>query len=83
MLVTQFHTSILASCHYVTEIENAFKSNEGLLLDYEAVIRRMEENMMEYNEYILQKTEFYAVCQSGRRWGDTKDQGDTLPASGG
>lgn len=53
--------------HYVTEIENAFKSNEGLLLDYEAVIRRMEENMMEYNEYILQRTEFYAVCQSGRR----------------
>ncbi|XP_050736724.1 laminin subunit beta-1-like isoform X4 [Eriocheir sinensis] len=57
----------LGKLNSLREIENEFKSNEGLLLDYEAVIRRMEENMMEYNEYILERTEFYAVCQSTRR----------------
>uniref|UniRef100_A0A0P4W557 Laminin subunit beta-1 n=1 Tax=Scylla olivacea TaxID=85551 RepID=A0A0P4W557_SCYOL len=53
--------------HALRDIETNFKTNEGLLLDYEKVIQAMEEDMTEYNEYILQKTEFYAVCQSGRR----------------
>lgn len=67
MIVVSYLSLIPFPIIIVTEIENAFKTNEGLLLDYESVIRQMEEDMMEYNEYILQRTEFYAVCQSGRR----------------
>ncbi|XP_071527686.1 laminin subunit beta-1 isoform X6 [Panulirus ornatus] len=49
------------------EMEGVFQNNEIILENYEEVIRRMEVNMVEYHEYILQQTEFYATCQSGRR----------------
>lgn len=49
------------------EIEKTFKTNEGLLINYEAIIRRMEVNMMEYHEYILQRAEYYSRCTSDSR----------------
>ena len=65
----------------VADIETDFMTNENLLLDYEGVIQAMEEDMTEYSEYILHKTEFYAVCQSGRRWGVVVGRG-TPPRAG-
>lgn len=49
------------------EMESVYEKNELVLEDFEAEIRRMETSMFEYHEYILEKTEFYATCQSGRR----------------
>ncbi|KAG7166952.1 Laminin subunit beta-1-like, partial [Homarus americanus] len=51
----------------LNEIEEAFQSNEQILENYEEEIRRMEISMVEYHEYILKKTEFYATCHSGTR----------------
>lgn len=50
-----------------SEMEDVYERNELVLEDFEAEIRRMETSMFEYHEYILEKTEFYATCQSGRR----------------
>lgn len=52
----------------ISETRAAFERNDNFLTDYERELRIMEESMMEYHEYILKKTDFYAVCQSGRRW---------------
>nr|XP_045621460.1 laminin subunit beta-1-like isoform X3 [Procambarus clarkii] len=49
------------------EMEGVFQNNENILENHEEQIRLMEVSMIEYHEYILQKTEFYATCDSGTR----------------
>ncbi|XP_069950644.1 laminin subunit beta-1 isoform X10 [Cherax quadricarinatus] len=49
------------------EMEGIFQNNENILENYEEQIRLMEISMVEYHEYISERTEFYATCDSGTR----------------
>lgn len=47
---------------------NVFEINENRFDSYELELTRMEQLMETYHTYILERTEFYATCNAGRRW---------------
>ncbi|XP_018022771.1 laminin subunit beta-1 isoform X4 [Hyalella azteca] len=49
------------------DLQEIFSKNEVSIESYESELRVMEESMVEYHSYILQKAEFYTTCTSGRR----------------
>ncbi|XP_076033711.1 laminin subunit beta-1 isoform X3 [Oratosquilla oratoria] len=64
---TKLASEVNTKLDILKELEEAFYRNEQKIETYEDDIRRMEISMVEYHEYILEKTEFYATCQSGNR----------------